>query len=115
MKEESPALTAGLEVFGALATRGKTTPSARLRRGLRVIDGKFLLQKLSDYSCRARNFAIIAGHRAEVPLPHAWRHGSTPDGEIRGAIRGLKVFTIAAIISRPPAPVEPARRLPRRR
>ena len=88
-KEESPALTAGPKVFGALATGGKTTPSARLRRGLLVIDGETLLQKLSDYSCSVRNFAIIAGHSADVPLPHARRRASGPDGISSGGPSGV--------------------------
>ena len=66
-----------------------------LRGGLIVIEGETLLLKLSDYSGAAPNFAIIAGHRAKVPLPHARRHGSSPDGRIPGGPSG---FNIAAII-----------------
>ena len=70
---------------------------APLRGGLLVIDGETLLPKLSDDPGAAPNFAIIAGHRAKVPLPHARRHGSSPDGRIPGGHPGLKVFNIAAI------------------
>jgi hypothetical protein len=88
-KKESPAFEGRAQVFSVtLAAGGKTTPSARLRGGLRVIDGETLLQKLSDYSCGAPNFTIIAGHRAKVPLPHARRHGSSPDGKIPGGPSG---------------------------
>jgi hypothetical protein len=59
---------------------GKTTPAARLGGDLRVIDGKTLLQKLSDYSRGNPNFATIAGHSANVPLLHAWRHSSQQPG-----------------------------------
>ena len=94
-------MTAGLKAFGALATGGKTTPSARLRRDLRVIDGETLLQKLSDYSCSARNFAIIAGHSVDVPLPHARLHVHGLDG-IGGGRPGFSS-----------SPSRPTRRLPR--
>ena len=54
-----------------------------------MIDGETLLQELSDYFCSARNFAIIAGHSADMPLPHAWRHHSVPDGISSGGPSGV--------------------------